>query len=127
MLNHWPNSTLGITGAITYSGSQHIADMIEEGELPLNRIMLGSKSPFIVPKHIYPYIAKTMRPKLKKEKLAVGHSGMLPIVAEVVAGLANKALKKREGRRVAGDHLHKMDSILKNSNEVAEKFFGIKV
>ncbi|CUS08413.1 unnamed protein product [Tuber aestivum] len=126
VLDHWPNSTLGITGAITYSGSQHIAEMIENDELPLNRIMLGSKSPFIVPKHIYPYIAKTTRPKLKKEKLAIGHSGMLPIVAEVVAGLANKALRKK-GRRMVDGYMHKMDSILKNSNEVAEKFFGIKV
>ncbi|PWW74046.1 Metallo-dependent hydrolase [Tuber magnatum] len=126
VLRHWPNSTLGITGTITYSGSYHVAEMIEEGEIPLNRMMLGSKSPFIVPKPIYPYIAKTTRPKLKTEKFALGHSGMLPIVAEVVAGLANKALKK-DGKWVKDDFLHKMDSILKNSNEVAEKFFGIKV
>ncbi|RPB03264.1 Metallo-dependent hydrolase [Choiromyces venosus 120613-1] len=127
ILKHWPNSTLGITGAITYSGSQHVAEMIEREEIPLDRIMLGSKSPFIVPKNIYPHLLKTTRPKLKREKFVAGHSGMLPIVAEAVAGLLNNALKKGGDRANNDDYLHKMDSILKSSNEVAKSFFGIKM
>lgn len=127
VLKQWPNSTLGITGAITYSGAQHVLEMIEKEEIPLNRMMLGSKSPFIIPKGIYPHLAKTTRPKLKeKEKLVIGHSGMLPAVAEAIAGVINKTLKKR-GDGTKDEWLHKVDSVLKSSNEVAEKFFGIKV
>ncbi|KAG0125042.1 hypothetical protein HOY82DRAFT_617221 [Tuber indicum] len=125
VLERWPNSTMGITGAITYGGTQHIAEMIEEGEIPLERMMLGSKSPFIVPKSIYPHIVKTTRPKLKLEKFVAGHSGMLPIIAQEVATIVNKALKKKN--RMKDDPLHKMDSILQCSNEVAGRFFGIKM
>ncbi|KAG0637361.1 hypothetical protein HOY80DRAFT_973446 [Tuber brumale] len=125
VLERWPNSTMGITGAITYSGAQHVAEMIGEGEIPLERMMLGSKSPFIIPKSIYPHLAKTTRPKLKQEKLVAGHSGMLPIVAQEVATIVNKALKKENGTK--DDYLHKMDSILQCSNEVAGRFFGIKM
>jgi len=123
VLKHWPNSTLGITGAITFSGAQHVLEMIEKEEIPLDRMMLGSRSPFIIPKSIYPHLKKTTRPNLKEEKLVAGHSGMLPAVAEAVAGVVNKKLK----RKVDGAWLHKVDSVLKSSNEVAEKFFGIKV
>jgi len=126
VLGHWPNSTLGITGAVTYSGAQHVLEMIERGEIPLDRMMLGSKSPFIIPKGIYPHLRKTTRPNLKDEKLVAGHSGMLPVVAETVAGVVNKTLKWR-GHGVDSEWLHKVDSVFKSSNEVAEKFFGIKV
>lgn len=123
ILSHWSRSSLGVTGAITYTATRHVQDMIAEGQIPLERILLGTKSPYMIPKNIYAWVVKAM-PRNKKDKFAFNHSGMLPFIADAVAACINKGLlKKKPG--LHNDELVKMNYVLNTTRISAEKFFGI--
>ncbi|CUS09008.1 unnamed protein product [Tuber aestivum] len=121
ILTEYPNSFIGITGVVTYKGLEHIRELIVSGELPLERILLETDSPFMVPKNAYDWLAKSRPEREKKRRFAVSHAGMIPFVAEKIAGWVN------EGRIARGEEETEIEAVLDVTRGNARRMYRIEI
>ena len=119
MLTEYPNSFIGISGVVTYRGLEHIHNMVVSGELPLERILLESDSPYLVPRNAYYWLEKN-RSDLGK-KFGISHAGMIPFIAEKIAGWVN------EGRKVRGEEEIGMEEVLDITRGNTGRMYQIEV
>jgi len=89
ILSHFPNSFIGITGVITYSSNLNTTEMVRV--TPLERLLLETDSPFMVPNNVQKAI-KSMGGK--STRLPVCWSGMIPYTAEWVADIKGVSVEK---------------------------------
>lgn len=119
MLTEYPNSFIGISGVVTYRGLEHIHNMVVSGELPLERILLESDSPYLVPRNAYYWLEKN-RSDLGK-KFGISHAGMIPFIAEKIAGWVN------EGRKARGEEEIGMEEVLDITRGNTGRMYQIEV
>jgi TatD DNase family protein len=120
ILGEFPNSFIGITGVVTYKGLDHVEQLIVSGDLPLERILLETDSPYMVPRNAYDWLAK-VRPEEKKKRFIVSHAGMIPFVATKVAQWVS------EGRRLRGEGEVNVEEVLEVTRNNAGKMYRIDV
>ncbi|RPA95197.1 Metallo-dependent hydrolase [Choiromyces venosus 120613-1] len=120
ILVEYPNSFIGITGVVTYNGLEHVHELIISGELPLERILLETDSPYMVPRNAYDWLVKS-RPEEKKRRFAISHAGMIPFVAEKVAGWVN------EGRIARGEEEIGIEEVLDITRRNAGRMYRMEV
>jgi TatD DNase family protein len=89
ILSHFPNSFIGITGVITYSSNLNTTEVVKA--TPLERLLLETDSPFMVPNNVQKGI-KSMGGK--STRLPVCWSGMIPYTAEWVADIKGVSAEK---------------------------------
>ncbi|KAK9472326.1 uncharacterized protein V1510DRAFT_417935 [Dipodascopsis tothii] len=83
ILDRWPNAVIGITGVITYASLDTTPALLRgRGLAVLDRIVLETDSPYMVPANV--------RPRNRR----VSHSGMIPFVAARVADLLECPLER---------------------------------
>lgn len=121
ILEEYPNSFIGITGVVSYVGSRHVGDLIRSGELPLERILLESDSPHMVPSLAYGWLQREKPLQGRRRTFLVSHSGMIPFVAEKVLEELN------EGRRQRGEVEVGLEEVLEITRKNAAKMYGIDV
>ncbi|KAF8253064.1 Metallo-dependent hydrolase [Wilcoxina mikolae CBS 423.85] len=120
VLATFPNSYIGITGVVSYN-LPHVAEFIRSGELPLERMLMETDSPFMIPKNIYPWM-KTRSSNDRRKRFEISHSGMIPFTAELVAGMIN------EGREAASDDRRtNVEEVLDVTRKNAEKVYRISI
>lgn len=122
ILGEYPNSYIGITGVISYRGLDHVTEMISEGVIPLERILLETDSPYMVPREVYYWIGKE-RPKDKKKKFVISHSGMIPFTAGKIVEAVNTGRKERG----TGEPEVTLAEVLEITRKNASKMYGISV
>jgi TatD DNase family protein len=123
ILTEYPNSFIGITGVVTYNGMERVhevREMITSGELPLERILLETDSPYMVPRNAYGWLAKS-RPEDKKKRFTISHAGMIPFVAEEIAEWVN------EGRLSRGEEKTEIEEVLDVTRRNAGRMYRIEV
>ncbi|KAG0641541.1 hypothetical protein HOY80DRAFT_1038875 [Tuber brumale] len=123
ILTEYPNSFIGITGVVTYKGMKEgcgIREMIVSGELPLERILLETDSPYMVPSNAYGWLAKS-RPEDRKRRFTISHAGMIPFVAEEIAGWVN------EGRLARSEEETEIEEVLDVTRRNAGRMYRIEV
>lgn len=120
ILEEYPNSFIGITGVVTYKGYFPIHGMITDGKLPLERILLETDSPHMVPRTAYGWL-KFSKPALGRKAFLTSHAGMIPFIAEMLMEMLN------EGRRVRGEAEVGLEEILEITRKNAAKMYGIDV
>ena len=106
ILSHFPNSFIGITGVITYSSNTNTTEVVRE--TPLERLLLETDSPFMIPNNVQKAIKGAGG---KSTRLAVCWSGMIPWTAEWVAGIKGISVEK----------------VLEVTRENAMRMYGITV
>lgn len=119
VLNEFPNSFIGLTGVVTYSGIEHVVELIVSGDLPLERILLETDSPFMIPRNAYEWLKG--RPGGRGKKFLVSHAGMIPFVAEKVARWANSGRVRRGEKEV------NVEEVLEITRENAVRMYGIDI
>jgi TatD DNase family protein len=100
LLNYFPNLFIGITGVVTYGSAKNTQNVVKD--IPLDRFLLETDAPYMVP-------GKLNRNKRSDSKITVGHSGMIPLVAERIAQLKGMEL----------------DEIMKHARENTRNMYGI--
>ncbi|PWW79513.1 Metallo-dependent hydrolase, partial [Tuber magnatum] len=120
ILAEYPNSFIGITGVVTYKGLEHVHDMIVSGELPLERILLETDSPYMVPRNAYDWLTKG-RPEERRRRFAISHAGMVPFVAEKIAGWVNR------GRMARGEEETEIEEVLSVTRRNSGRMYRIEV
>ncbi|KAI5777785.1 hydrolase [Geopyxis carbonaria] len=121
VLREFPNACLGITGVVTYN-LPHVQEMIRSGALPLERMLLETDSPFMVPRNVYPWIKANRSKEEGKKRFEACHSGMLVFTAEMVAGWINEgAVARGEEKRVG------VEEVLEVTRRNAERMYGIEL
>lgn len=106
ILSHFPNSFIGITGVITYSSNLNTTEVVKA--TPLERLLLETDSPFMVPNNVQKGI-KSMGGK--STRIPVCWSGMIPYTAEWVADIKGVSAEK----------------VLDVTRENAVRMYGIEV
>ena len=120
ILTEYPNSFIGITGVVTYQGLEHIRRMIASGELPLERILLETDSPYMVPRNAYHWLE---RKRLgEKKRFGISHAGMIPFIAEKIAEWINEGRKARGEMEEIG-----IEEVLDITRGNAGRMFQIEV
>lgn len=94
--------------------------MITNGKLPLERMLLESDSPHMVPRSAYDWL-KFGKPVLGRKAFLTSHAGMIPFIAERLMEMLN------EGRRVRGEVEVGLEEILNITRNNAAKMYGIDV
>ncbi|CAG8622498.1 7121_t:CDS:1 [Funneliformis mosseae] len=97
LLDHFPNLYIGITGVVTFGSAKNTQNIIK-CIVPLNRILLETDAPYMIP-------SKLNRNK-KSNKVTICHSGMIPLVAEKIAQL--KGIELDEVMRHARENTRNM-------------------
>ncbi|CAG8570818.1 12964_t:CDS:1 [Acaulospora colombiana] len=86
LLNHFSNLYIGITGVVTFGSARNTQEVVRS-VVPLNRILLETDAPYMVP-------AKLNKNKRTAEKVNVCHSGMIPFVAQRISELMGKGINE---------------------------------
>ena len=117
IIESFPNAYISVAGGL--STSPHIEQLIKSGELPLQRVLLASSSPFMIPQEANDWLRKTMNSK-QIPSLKVSHSAMIPFTAERVVKLVNKG-------KGTGEAKVTLEEVLEITAKNAEKFYGIQM
>lgn len=120
ILEEYPNSFIGITGVVTYTGYSPLDHIIKNGKLPLERMLLETDSPHLVPRSAYGWL-KLEKPALGRKAFLISHAGMIPFIAE---GLMEKL---NEVRRVRGEAEVGLEEVLEVTRKNAARMYGIDV
>ncbi|KAL7268605.1 hypothetical protein RUND412_008769 [Rhizina undulata] len=122
LLSEFPNAFLGITGVVTYNNLE-LQELIRSGELPLERMLLETDAPFMIPKNIYPWLKENAKVyEERRMRYVTSHGGMIPFVAEKVAELVN------EGKMIrAEEGFVDVEDVLRITRLAAGRMYGIKV
>lgn len=121
VLKTFPNAYIGITGVVSYN-LPHVQNFIKSGELPLERMLMETDSPFMTPKNIYRWLKKTRPGAEGKKRFEISHSGMIPFTAELVAEWVS------EGRVTRGEKGPvDVEEVLKVTAANACKVYGIVI
>lgn len=107
ILAYWPNAYIGITGVVTFSSLKTTTSLLqEEGKSILDRIVLETDSPFMVPTTVY------QAREHRRKKFVVSHSGMIPYTALKVCQLI-------------GDSSVTVEDVLRVTTENARRLYNI--
>lgn len=120
VLEEYPNAYIGITGVVSHVSCEHVSQMVMTGELPVERMLLETDSPYMVPKAAYTWLAEE-RPLEGKRRFVVSHAGMIPFTAERLVEMVNMGRRERGGREVG------LDEVLEITRRNAGKMYGIDV
>ncbi|KAK9478167.1 TatD family [Lipomyces japonicus] len=103
ILDYFPNSMIGITGVITFQSLKTTTALLQQsGRQILNRILLETDSPFMIPSNFQ---------RNKKPQYAVSHSGMIPFTAQKVADLVGDGVTAEEVLSITRENARKLYNI----------------
>lgn len=105
---------------VTYLGAPHVHDIIRSGQLPLERILLETDSPHMVPRPVYAWLQRE-KPGLARKTFLISHAGMIPFTAERLMETLN------EGRRSRGEAEVGLEEVLEVTRKNAARMYGIDV
>lgn len=94
--------------------------MIGNGQLPLERMLLETDSPHMVPRSVYAWLQRE-KPVLARKTFVISHAGMIPFTAERLMETLN------EGRLKRGEAELRLEEILEVTRNNAAKMYRIDV
>lgn len=120
LMAEWPNSYIGMTGVVGYKDMDHVTWMLKSGEIPVERLLLETDSPYMTPRSVHKWLQDT-NPVLAKKRFAVSHAGMIPFTAE------HTLMHVNAGRVERGEPEMGLVEMLDVTRENAKKMYVIDV